>query len=418
MEKATSSAKRAAAFSEQFFGDTPDARALRAELRSERFEDCPIPLAPLIHNVLVDVESALSASVRAEIAAARRSHTVLRINDELTTAITNSVHCTTLVDTLTGQPYKLSLPMLARALAPIGAQYTMQRFAKLVIRYGPSTHTTHLCFTSGKVLEPGKVEFETKRLLLYALVNMMRAAGLANIGVGVRACQNLVSTGMLTFGVRLRLLKLKFSEGNHVMYDPDLFPGAIIRHPLLIDVFTESINVVEDTDDTEGGEATPYTYPGPRDCDADEVLDNPDAERSATEYARALLARLEPGSNDPQRVAYMANEVLTAQANKNIVGLVFSIGCMILGGAKNVRMLRRASALVFEMASACRDTPENRALEADLLRAKGLPVIPDSVPSSGATQKRGRKRGASAGSTGRARPAKKARGDSKIRAEE
>ena len=415
-------AVRAAAFIKHWCSDSPDAPAMLAAL--ERIQaagstESAAAAAPMLaHHVAVDPDAALNAGLRAEIAAARRAHVAMRINDELTTTITNSVHCTELIDMRTGEPYKLSLPMLQRSLARIGAQYTMQRFAKLVIRYGPSTHTTQLLFTSGKVLEPGKVAFGIKRKLLYALVDMLREAGLDTIGVGVRACQNLVSTGMLTFGVRLRLLQLKYSEGDHVTYDPNLFPGAVIRHPSLIDVLADvdsendAGNMEEEgvADAAAAGDAAIYVYPGPRDCDTDEVLDNPEAERAATEYARALLARFGADANDTQRVDYIANEMLSAQAKKNIVALLFSVGCMIIGGVKNVRMLRRASALVYEMAVECRDTPQNRALELELLRAKGLPVSPDLLPASSAAAggaKRGRKRGDTGNTAAAAVPPRK-----------
>lgn len=395
------------------FFDAAECNAILSELHSGQeswmFEDD----VAVLHNTHVDPAVAVGPEARRMMALARRSHMQLRINDELTTTITNSVHCTRLIDTRTGLPYRLPLNMLARELAPLGAQYTTQRFAKIVIRYGPKLRVTQLCFATGNVLEAGKVAFDTKRALLYALVDMMRAAGLTTIGVGTRACQNLVSTGMLTFGLRLRLLQMRHSDGNHVVYDPDLFPGAIIRHPLLIDLLAEDEEEenknVHGAIDSDAGDiasstalpsytsnGTSYVYPGPRDCNDDEVLDNPEAARAATEYARAVMERLGADTNDTQRVQAIADEVLSAQAKKNIVALAFEVGCVIIGGTKNVRMLRRAHAIVFEMLTTCRDTPENRALETALLRERGLPVPGEAKTPSTARPHRGRQSGVGA----------------------
>jgi TATA-box binding protein (TBP) (component of TFIID and TFIIIB) len=419
------------------FRNDPEGMLMLEELRSVSSVFDRDAIVPLVHNVVCDPQHALAITPQSTTAPARRHHMSMRINPELTTAITNSVHCTTLINMKTGEPYALPLDMLERVLAPVGAQFMREHFAKLVIRYGPPTHTTQLCFTTGKVLEPGKVAFETKRVLLYALVNMMREAGLNDIGVGTRACQNLVSTGLLAFPVRLRLLKQRYSESDYVMYDPDLFPGAIIRHPLLVDTVlaadddNRSAQGVDDELYWEDGDEIPedgkkadllkrsdpadYIYPGPRDCNADEILDDPEAERAATDYVRALLAHHGGNTNDPDRIRALADARLGAQAKKNIVALVFGVGVIIIGGAKNVRMMRRAQALVFEMVTHCRDTPENRALEAETLRAAGLPVPPEhtlavSAPRVKAAKNpagRGRKRGATWAANGDTRKERK-----------
>lgn len=356
------------------------------------------------HHSLANVLAAIPEEVRSKLLDMPRVHQPLHINENLSMTITNTVHSTQLINTVTRQPYRLPLNHLMLNLMLMAPQTNTQRFAKIVQRYGPVFRLTHLMFTTGNVVETGPVSFEVKRQLITMLVEMMRALGLSNVGIGLRVCQNIVSAGMLRFPVRLWVLRARFEQ--RVTYEPDLFPGATIRDPALQTLLEGSDQAdrdhIDDLAEAIAAMSDPNTPFQTIDTVADERLDDPDAMRAANEYATAYLARMSAeGIDAPLPAAHtdtstppmaydrftdLVDEQLAKQHKKNIVGLIFANGCFISGGSKNVRMQRRACAIMYEMLVHCQDTPENRVLEAAYLKRMGIrdtSATPNAASSSG-----------------------------------
>jgi TATA-box binding protein (TBP) (component of TFIID and TFIIIB) len=343
------------------------------------------------HHSLADVMASVPAEMRRQVMDMARVHQPLHINNDLSMTITNTVHSTLLINTVTRQPYRLPLNHLMLNLMFMAPQTNTMRFAKIVQRYGPVFRLTHLMFTTGNVVETGPVSFEVKRQLIFMLVEMMRALGLPNVGIGRRVCQNIVSAGMLRFPVRLWVLRARYEQ--RVTYEPDLFPGATIRDPALQTLLIKSDKVdhdhIDDLADALAAMHDPTTPFQTVDIVSDERLDDPDAMRAANEYALTYLARMsaegieapeiDAGRADPSvnpmaydRFTDLVDEQMSKQKKKNIVGLIFGNGCFISGGSKNVRMQRRACAIMYDMLVHCQDTPENRALEEAYLKRMNI----------------------------------------------
>ena len=109
---------RARAASETFIRDFYDEDTQEELLHELGATDTPVPapfpafVAPAaVHHVVVDPATAISPESRAMLAQARRNHMRLRINDELSTTITNSVHCTTRSSTPGRNPSSLRKPL-------------------------------------------------------------------------------------------------------------------------------------------------------------------------------------------------------------------------------------------------------------------------------------------------------------------
>jgi TATA-box binding protein (TBP) (component of TFIID and TFIIIB) len=382
---------RAFAFLHTFFGDAPATRAtldLGAPMGAPAAPRASADLWPsegatarapyVAHHVVVNPHTAIAPATADTLRRARHSHMPLVINAELKTQITNTVHGTNLVDTRTGAPARLPLNEVVRALYFLSSQYNTERFAKLVQRYGPSVRLTQLIFATGKIVETGRVSFEGKRAQMHALIDLIHAAGFPHVGIGTRICQNIVSTGRLTFRLRLWLLRLRFD--NFVCYNPEEFAGAIVRHPKLRSLIEEEDADPDSNADSDAPAGVPRAYVyQPVDSLADERLDDAAAMRAATEYAQRVMHQ-QGGAIAGEEFMRIVDEQMAQQKKKNIVVLAFEVGVIICCGAKNVRMLRRAYAIVFEMLTHCRDTPENRELEARLMRERGI-VPPTRTPA-------------------------------------
>jgi TATA-box binding protein (TBP) (component of TFIID and TFIIIB) len=411
--------ERAFAFLQRFFGDTPPGAATvdlgapmgapaHASLRTLSQGARAFPRAPYVsRHLVVDPVRAIAAETADTLRRARHSHMPLVINAELHTQITNTVHGTNLVDVRTGTHARLPLNEIVRALYFLSSQYNTERFAKLVQRYGPSVRLTQLIFATGNIVETGRVSFEGKRAQMHALIDLIHAAGYPHVGIGRRVCQNIVSTGRLTFHLRLWLLRLRFD--GLVRYNPDEFAGAVVRHPELRSLIDEEEEAPEES--AARPSANPhegYVY-APVDSLADERLEDPDAMRAASEYAHHVMSESRVGGHvTEEEIARVVDEQMSRQKKKNIVVLAFEVGVIICCGAKNVRMLRRAYAIVFEMLTHCRDTPENRVLEARLMAERGIvagapaptaaPTLSSDSPMAAPVPKRrGRKPGARKG---------------------
>lgn len=332
------------------------------------------------HHPVVDPRIVVKKDITDALHAARKGHQALVINPVLKMKITNTVHGTNLVDMRTGRPVSLPLREIARTLLFLGSQFNTERFAKLVQRYGPDNRLTQLLFATGKIVETGRASFERKRAQLYAIIDMIRAAGFPHVGLGTRICQNIVATGRLPFQLRLWLLHFRFEEGM-VVYTPSKFAGAIIRHPALRSLVEEhdaemaaAAAAAAAATATDGSQpiTAPYVYV-PVDSIADEQLDNEVAMREATEYAHQVMQQQYGDYVDHEALANIVAEQMSFQPKKNIVVLAFRVGVIICCGAKNVNMLRRACAIVYEMLQYCVDTPENRLIEEQLIRERGIP---------------------------------------------
>jgi TATA-box binding protein (TBP) (component of TFIID and TFIIIB) len=351
------------------------------------------------HHPVFNADTAEFLALRQQLKELPRHHQRLRINDDLEMFITNTVHSTELINVETRQPYRLPLNHLMLNFMFMASQSNMPRFAKIVQRYGPTRRVTQLIFTTGRMVDTGSEPFEVKRVLANMLVSMMRTSGLKNIGIGRRVCQNIVTTGMLSFPVRLWVLKARY--GDRVEYDPTEFPGATIRDPSLV---TE---VAVDDGSPEALELkaaltalydpnVPFQTIDSHEDERFDENDEDEARRQATAFAHAYVERITPttgedimrraAQGDPEAIEAMLNHLVAEQTarikkKKNMVGLLFGNGCFIVGGPKNKSESLRATSTLYEMFDHCRDTPENRLLEEAYLKKHGI-VVP---PSASAT---------------------------------
>lgn len=349
------------------------------------------------HHIVLDENTAELANMRRQLADLPRHHKKLRVNDDLEMVITNTVHSTELINVVTRQPYRLPLNHLMLNFMSMASQSNMPRFAKIVQRYGPTRRATQLIFTTGRMVDTGSEPFEVKRLLANMLVAKMRATGLKNIGIGRRVCQNIVTTGMLSFPVRLWVLKARY--GDRIEYDPAEFPGATIRDPSLV---TE---VAVDDGSPEALELkaaltalydpnVPFQTIDSHEDERFDEQDEDEARRQAAAFAHAYVERITPttgedimrraAQGDPDAIEAMLNHLVAEQTarikkKKNMVGLLFSNGCFIVGGPKNKSESLRATSTLYEMFDHCRDTPENRLLEEAYLRKHGITATPAST---------------------------------------
>lgn len=327
----------------------------------------------LVHHLNLDPMKVLRPEVLQKLRSAPSHHGVMHIsgvNGEIRAMITNTVHCTMLVDEQTRQPYRLPLGELARNLLYLGSQYNTERFAKLVQRYGPTDKMTHLIFNTGNVVEAGSVSFPKKRAQIYALQDHLRAAGHPTVTVGPRRCQNIVSTAVC-FPLRLSLMQLLYPAW--VEYKPADFAGAVIRHPELQRLMdqhgAEGVDAVEDQ-----MSATAVYYQQAEEraegislaLEGDSFATSSDSSSSSNKLDMRLCEAMDADAAIPATVG-KGSETGRRDGGDNIVVLAFQYGCIVCVGAKNLKMLEAAYQIVYQVLQRCRDTDENRRLEAQLL---------------------------------------------------
>lgn len=372
-----------------------DAMAVVASEGDAYASRAPVPTE---HHPIFNASTPRMQAYREQLTKLPRHHPRMRVNDNLEMIITNTVHSTELINVETRQPYRLPLNHLMLNLMFMASQSNMPRFAKIVQRYGPSRRLTQLIFTTGRMVDTGPEPFEVKRVLVDMLVDMMRESGLHNIGIGRRVCQNIVSTGMLSFPVRLWVLKARY--GDRVEYDPAIFPGATIRDPSLVTQVavgdgSEQAVELERALTALYDPSVPFATIDSRD---DEQFDEEEVRQEASAYAHAYVERItamnaedvamRAARGDAEASDAMLQHLVTEQQarikkTKNMVGLLFANRCLIVGGPKSMKEMLRATTTLYEMFLHCQDTPENRALEEAYLKRIGYTARP---PASSPTE--------------------------------
>jgi transcription initiation factor TFIID TATA-box-binding protein len=157
---------------------------------------------------------------------------VLRWNDEVTGAYT-TITIVNMVYTCSIET-KLQLNHVWKCLLDFGAQYNRKRFSAVIIRYR-NPKIALLLFAQGKIVCTGSKTREQARVMIYEIVETLRQRGYANAVVRTGTddrnrgltIQNMVAAVILPWLIDVR--SLSTAHSNCCNYEPELFPGAIIR---------------------------------------------------------------------------------------------------------------------------------------------------------------------------------------------
>lgn len=362
-----------------------------------------------------------------------RDRTLLRIeNDDayVDVMIENYVYVSYFCNRNDGSRYRLALRELAIRILGYGIQYSKNKFTKLTIKYlnGPS----HYFFGSGVLVESGTysdaIAYKTHH---HSMRILKEYCHYDSICVKKRKCQNIVAKGTLPFGLCLVLLKHKYPGLVH--YNCEDFAGAIIRPGNMDDemhdkgskrrhrvnrkstkTITEGYDAYSDDEDEDGedeedDESSSFTkttsssgksegddssssyeyfskseYAG-KTCHPDfdyNMIDKEERRRN-----EALLQKIEDESlyrvleKKPLRqkeLLQMHNaadlddyQVTALTRKKKVTILAFLKGCIICAGSKEDKEVKKVYSKVLPMLYSCRDSDENKAAEAELIR-KGL----------------------------------------------
>jgi len=124
----------------------------------------------------------------------------------------------------------LNLQDLALKLRHLGIQYNKKRFAAIIITYR-NPRVAFLIFAQGKLVCTGAKSKYHAIYLVYDMVERIRAAGYDKAVVQDLTVQNMVASTFLPWRVDQKKLGAMYS--GMCTYDPEQFPGAIMRPPEL-----------------------------------------------------------------------------------------------------------------------------------------------------------------------------------------
>lgn len=132
---------------------------------------------------------------------------------------------------------RLHLTHLVRKLSHLGAQLNRRRFAAVIIRL-KDPKIAILLFGPGNVVCTGAKNRNQARLHLFNVVEELQKIGYRHAAInqatGGLKIQNMVASAVLPW--RLNLSSLATAHSAYCCYEPELFPGIIIRYPLIDNV--------------------------------------------------------------------------------------------------------------------------------------------------------------------------------------
>lgn len=126
----------------------------------------------------------------------------------------------------------LNLRVLAHEWASLGAQYNPKRFSALVIRWHYPVRIACLFFPQGKVVCTGAKSREQANFMISHMIERIRAIPrYSNVTMVSMKIENQVASVALPW--EMNLSELRDAYSSFCNYDPESFPGAIVRHPEL-----------------------------------------------------------------------------------------------------------------------------------------------------------------------------------------
>ena len=125
--------------------------------------------------------------------------------------------------------HSINLKYVANSLSCMGAQFNRKRFAAVIIRYR-RPKIAILLFEIGKMVCTGAKNADQARFMVFECIKKLRKIGYNNIEIvdGLHI-QNLVASASLPWEMDLPLISNKYTAC--CSYEPELFPGAILRFP-------------------------------------------------------------------------------------------------------------------------------------------------------------------------------------------
>lgn len=122
------------------------------------------------------------------------------------------------------------LKYLVKRFRKMGAQYNPKKFSALVIRWHFPSRIACLIFPQGKVVCTGAKSVEQANLMItYIVEEIRKIPRYCNIYVQKMRTENQVASASLPW--RVKLQPFKDAHSGYCTYDPETFPGAIMRHP-------------------------------------------------------------------------------------------------------------------------------------------------------------------------------------------
>lgn len=338
--------------------------------------------------------------------------------------IENYVYVTYFRHAITKESYPINLHDLGIKMLPFGIQHSKNKFTKITLKYvgGPSNYI----FRSGAMVESGTYSPAIARKKHNNTMKILREyCGYKHIEVRDRIAQNIVAKGTLPFGVCLMLLRERYK--SFVEYEDDNFAGAIIKIKRL-DTFLANKTKVsskkhkhkkhkskhhhhhhhddntktmaidgtlvedEEEDEEEGDDENEDSYEfyeavdedvfynqgfdcyQPTEADrlsaaARGTSNNNNNNNSNTNASSSTTAR----QSDSHSVLNLHNpselleqRYLAPKKKEKKTVLVFAKGRIICAGCKSRNDILKSYGKVLEFLEACRDTPQNKAADAEL----------------------------------------------------
>ncbi|HIP90133.1 MAG TPA: TATA-box-binding protein [Candidatus Nanopusillus sp.] len=123
---------------------------------------------------------------------------------------------------------KTNIPLEKLAIELPNADYNPEQFPGLILRFEKETPTM-LVFNSGKVIVTGSKSVKEAREMIEKLRSVLKQMEIKTSGDYEIDVQNYVVSGHFEYD-NIDLMNM-VTELDFVQYDPEQFPGAIVRYP-------------------------------------------------------------------------------------------------------------------------------------------------------------------------------------------
>lgn len=287
--------------------------------------------------------------------------------------IENNVYVTRFVNRHTRARFSFNLHTLALSLLGYYVEFSRRKFAKVNLRTldGGSA----LIYASGLLVETGSDNTVTSERMLEHTVQILREqCGYANLDVESRVCHNIVATGRVQSPLCLNVLRHRFPAASATR---DKFTGVIVRLCDLERHFAQQAYAQgHDGDEYEVVESQVDDDPAviaringtqrkPQEQRATEETDDDGEVREVLADAFGVA----PEDREPEEQPPEPSR-RTPNAGNNGTFLIYEQGQFICAGCKSRRKLMSAHEKLYRLLEQCTATPENVALERELLRGR------------------------------------------------
>lgn len=286
--------------------------------------------------------------------------------------VENNVYVTRFINQHTGARFTFNLHALALALLPYYVEFSRRKFAKVNLRTldGGSA----LIYASGLLVETGSDNTVTSERMLEHTVDVLRhRCGYTNLAVESRVCHNIVATGRVNSAICLNVLRHRFPAASATR---DKFTGVIVRLCDLERHFAQQAYAAgQDGDEYELVETQVDDDPAviARINGSLKKEEHRETEDEDDEVREVLADAFGVANDDTEEEENPAAAPQTRRAvtsGNNGTFLIYKEGQFICAGCKSRRKLMSAHEKLFRLLEQCRVTPENEALERELLKGR------------------------------------------------